>query len=298
MQVSSGSRRASLACGIAVAWLTTHAMGQAAPAAPVGIFGQATFPGSQRPPGDPAVIARGAALFGINCKACHGSDLRGGDLGGPNLLRSQIVLGDQAGEAIIPIVQKGRPASQNGPPMPALPLPLADIQAIAEYIHAVVRKKQNQGGPPPAPERPLNILVGNPGRGQQYFASHCQNCHSPTGDLAGLATRVRDPANLQDSWVAGYRADARTGGVAAAPRARVSVTLNDGARVQGTLRHVDDFTVSLITAQGQYLSFTREGAQAVRTVEIRDPLQAHRQLLTQYTDQDMHDVTAFLETLK
>src|ERR1700734_2685058 len=119
MQVSTGSRRASLTCGIVAAWLAAPAMGQGPPAAPVGIFGQPPFPGSQRPPGDPAVIARGAALFGINCKSCHGSDLRGGDLGGPNLLRSQIVLGDQSGEAIIPIVQKGRPASQNGPPMPA-----------------------------------------------------------------------------------------------------------------------------------------------------------------------------------
>jgi cytochrome c oxidase cbb3-type subunit 3 len=297
MQVSSGSR-ASLAGGIAAMLLATHAMGQAAPAAPVGIFGQATFPGSQRPLGDPAVIARGAALFGINCKACHGSDLRGGDLGGPNLLRSQIVLGDQSGEAIIPIVQKGRPASQNGPPMPALPLPVADIQAITEYIHSVVRKKQNQGGPPPAPERPLNILVGDPGRGQQYFAAHCQNCHSPTGDLAGLATRVTNPANLQDSWVAGHRVSAPGVGAAPAPPPHVTVTLDSGVTVQGTLRHVDDFTVSLITAQGQYLSFTRAGAQAVHTVEVQDPLQAHRQLLTQYTDQDMHNVTAYLATLK
>jgi cytochrome c oxidase cbb3-type subunit III len=298
MQVSSGSRRASLACGIAAAWLATHAMGQAAPAAPVDIFGRATFPGSQRPPGDPAVIARGAALFGINCKACHGSDLRGGDLGGPNLLRSQIVLGDQAGEAIVPIVQKGRPASQNGPPMPALPLPVADIQAIAEYIHSVVSKKQNQGGPPPAPPPPLNILVGDPGRGQQYFAAHCQTCHSPTGDLAGLATRVANPANLQDSWVAGRRAGAPGVAAAPVPRTQVRLTLNSGSTVQGTLRHVDDFTVSLISAQGEYLSFTRQGAQAVRGVEVQDPLQAHRQLLRQYTDRDMHDVTAYLATLK
>src|SRR5580658_10132268 len=135
MQFSSGRRCASLAFGIAALLLATSdvptAMGQApqtaaaaAPPAPAGIFGQATFPNKQRPPGDPAVIARGAALFGINCKACHGGDLRGGDLGGPNLLRSQLVLGDQAGEAIIPVVLKGRPPSQGGPPMPAFPLPL------------------------------------------------------------------------------------------------------------------------------------------------------------------------------
>ena len=103
MDNASGRRRAGVACGMAALLLGTtalpvaHAQG-ARGAPPANIFGQATFPDKQRPPGDPAVIARGQALFGINCKACHGADLRGGDLGGPNLLRSQIVLGDQAGE--------------------------------------------------------------------------------------------------------------------------------------------------------------------------------------------------------
>ena len=214
-----------------------------------GIFGQATFPGKQRPLGDPAVIARGQALFGINCKACHGGDLRGGDLGGPNLLRSQLVLGDQNGETIIPMVQKGRPASQGGPPMPAFPLPLADIQAISEYIHSVVSQKANQGGPPPEPQKPLNILVGDPARGQQYFAAHCGGCHSATADLKGIASRAPNPASLQDSWVAGRRPGPPVPGAAPAPRTQVLVTLNTGATVQGTLKHIDDFTVGLTTAR-------------------------------------------------
>ena len=306
MDDASGWRRASLAGGIAaLLWArsTTPAMGQGAPpagpaAGPAGIFGQATFPGKQRPPGDPAIIARGQALFGINCKACHGADLRGGDLGGPNLLRSQVVLGDQAGEAIIPVVQQGKPASQGGPPMPPFPLPLGDIRAISEYIHSVVGQKQNQGGPPPPPEKPLNILVGDPQRGQQYFAAHCQHCHSAAGDLKGIATRVSNPASLQDSWVAGRRAGAPVPGAPAPAPTQVQVTLNSGTTVQGTLKHVDDFMVSLTTAQGEYLSFTRQGTQAVRAVQVQDPLAQHRQLLSQYTDQDMHDVTAYLATLK
>src|SRR5580700_1555827 len=161
MRISAGRACASLTLGIAALLFAMAdvppAMGQvpapagaAAPPAPAGIFGQATFPNKQRPPGDPAVIARGGALYGINCKACHGGDLRGGDLGGPNLLRSQLVLGDQAGEAIIPVIQKGRPPAQGGgPPMPAFALPVADVQAIAEFIHSVAGTKANQGGPPP-----------------------------------------------------------------------------------------------------------------------------------------------------
>jgi cytochrome c oxidase cbb3-type subunit III len=194
-------------------------------------------------------------------------------------------------------VQKGRPASQGGAPMPGFPLPPADIQAISEFIHSVVGAKQNQGGPPPAPEKPLNILVGDAARGHVYFVAHCQACHSATGDLAGIAARVSNPATLQDSWVSGHRAGPAAPG-AASPRTQVRVTLPGGASVEGTLGHVDDFMVSLTTAQGEYLSYTRQGAAAVRAVDIEDPQQAHRQLLSQYSDQDMHDVTAYLATLK
>src|SRR5713226_10691534 len=58
-------------------------------------------PGQQRPPGDPAQIARGKTLYGIHCTVCHGTDLRGGDRGGPNLLRSKAALSDQNGELIL-----------------------------------------------------------------------------------------------------------------------------------------------------------------------------------------------------
>jgi len=61
-----------------------------------------------RPPGDPASIDRGKALYGVNCQFCHGVDTRGGD-GGPSLLRSSVVLADQKGELIAPVVRSGRP---------------------------------------------------------------------------------------------------------------------------------------------------------------------------------------------
>ena len=44
----------------------------------------------------------------VTCSACHGADLRGGDWAGPNLLRSQVVLSDQQGELILPIVHGAR----------------------------------------------------------------------------------------------------------------------------------------------------------------------------------------------
>ena len=146
----------------------------------------ATFPAQQRPPGDPAVVARGASLYAIQCRSCHGVDLRGGDLGGPNLLRSQLVLDDQAGETIAPVVMNGR-NPPGGKPMPALPLPRADIDAIAEYIHSVAATAQPQGAPPPGTQVELKLLVGNARSGERYFAAQCAGCHSVTGDLAGIA---------------------------------------------------------------------------------------------------------------
>jgi cytochrome c oxidase cbb3-type subunit 3 len=265
--------------------------------------GPGVFPAQQRPPGDPAVIARGKALFGVSCALCHGNDLRGGQLNGPNLLRSQLVLSDKAGELIVPVINGGRPDKG----MPPIPMPEADAKAIAEYIHSMTALSPRQGMPPPS-ETPvvLNILVGDPAAGRVYFEAKCASCHSPTGDLQGIATRVPDAKALQNLWVSGGTAGGRGGRGAAgrgagptAPNPRavtVAVTLPSGEKVEGRLVRLDDFIVSLSLPDGTIRSFTRKGASP--RVEVRDPLEPHRALLTVYTDKDMHDVTAYLATLK
>ena len=264
--------------------------------------GPATFPAQQRPPGDPALIARGEGIYGIACRSCHGADLRGGDMGGPNLLRSQVVLNDQAGELIQPIVQQGR-ATPGMTPMPPLPLSAEDIRAVAEYIHSVVGTSRGQGAPPAGPPVELNILVGDAQAGQAYFQSRCSSCHSPTGDLAGLATRLDTPRQVQDTWVAGGRGGRGGGGGAGAAaqtadrrEVRVTVTQPSGERTEGRLESVDDFLVVLTDRTGQRRSFGRKGD--VPRVEISNPLQGHIDLLSVLTDKDMHDVTAYLVTLK
>jgi cytochrome c oxidase cbb3-type subunit III len=260
------------------------------------------FPKTQRPPDDPAVVERGSTLYGINCKLCHGGDLRGGDMGGPNLLRSQLVLGDQNGELILPVVKQGR-NTPGAPPMPPISLPDDDIKAIATYIHSVMAKSPGQGGPPPGPPVVLNIVVGDRAAGQRYFAANCASCHSATGDLKGLATRYPDPMQLQNTWVAGRGQAGGRGGAAdapAAPRvpkpATVTVTTASGERVEGRLDRIDDFIVILTQADGIQRSFRRSGA--VPQVQINDPLAGHKALLVKYTDKDIHDVTAYLVTLK
>jgi cytochrome c oxidase cbb3-type subunit III len=265
-----------------------------------------SFPAQQRPPGDPAVIERGKGLYSVSCSFCHGPDLRGGQLNGPNLLRSPLVLGDQNGELILPIVRGAR--ADKG--MPPIPIPDEDVKAIAEYIHSEWAKSPRQGMPPPggAPAE-LNILVGDAAAGRAYFDAKCGTCHSAAGDLQGLATRVSDPKALQNFWVSGGAVGARGGGRGAAaqapggrgpapnPRAvTVTVTLASGEKAEGRLLRIDDFFVSLMEADGTVRSFTRTGARP--RVDVRDPLEPHRALLSVYTDKDMHDVTAFLATLK
>lgn len=267
------------------------------------------FPAHMRPEGDPAVIERGKALYGSYCRACHGTDLRGGDIGGPNLLRSQLVLNDQAGELITPVVREGRVPAGGGTAMPPQQFPDADYKAIAEYIHSVARTTQPQGGPPRAAAQELNILVGNARAGEKYFRRECADCHSVTGDLAGIGTRIANPGTLQDSWVGGRRAAAPAAGFgppAAAPagdatRRAVRVTLKfaDGTQQAGTLVRMDDFIISLNGEDGVYRSYTRRAVTPrITAVELNDPLARHRALWTKLTDKDMHDVTAYLASIK
>ena len=252
------------------------------------------FPAQQRPPGDPAVIERGRTLYAVTCSACHGVDLRGGQLGGPNLLRSPVMLNDQHGELLLPIVRGSR--AEKG--MPPLPMNEQDVTAVAEFIHSVQAASRGQGAPPESDAPPPDPVVGDAAAGRAYFAAKCSTCHSPTGDLQGLATKVPDARALQNLWVSGGagRGGRGRGAASPPPPVTVTVTLPAGGTLEGDLVKLDDFLVTVRQADGTIRSVRRDGD--VPKVEVRDPLEAHRTLLGTYTDKDMHDVTAYLVTLK
>jgi cytochrome c oxidase cbb3-type subunit III len=268
-----------------------------APLSAQGRRGGGFVPGQQRPPGDPAEIARGKTLYGIGCTSCHGSDLRGGDLGGPNLLRSQVALSDREGELIVPIIQGSRQSAG----MPAVEMPPADAKAVAAYVRSVLETIGQQGKPPSVGVAPPSILVGNAAEGQAYFAVKCGSCHSATGDLQGIATRIPDAKALQNTWVSGGGGRGRGGRGAAAPGAAsartvtVAVSLPEGS-VEGRLVRIDDFFVTVGLADGSTRTIRRDGDSP--KVEVHDSMKAHKDLLQVYTDKDMHDVTAYLVTLK
>ena len=253
----------------------------------------AVFPAQQRPPGDPAVIERGKTLYAVTCSACHGVDLRGGQLGGPNLLRSPVMLSDQHGELLLPVIRGSR--ADKG--MPPLPMSDADVTAVAEFIHSVTAASRGQGAPPESEAPPPDPIVGQAAAGQAYFAARCASCHSPTGDLQGIAAKVPDPRALQNLWVSGGAARGRgRGPQSAGPIVTGIVTLPSGEKIEGQVLRYDDFIVTLRQADGSIRSVRREGD--VPKLELRDPLQPHRALLAELTDKDMHDVTAYLVTLK
>jgi cytochrome c oxidase cbb3-type subunit 3 len=215
--------------------------------------------------------------------------MRGGEQGGTNLLRSALVLNDQSGELIYPVVRDGL-RNAGMPPMPAVGLSQDDVKAIAEYIHSIAATAQRQGGPPPGPPLTLNLLVGDAAAGKVYFDAKCASCHSATGDLRGIGSRTTNVMQLQNNWLAGGARGANSKPVMA------TVTLQGGQKIEGQLNRIDDFLVTLILADGSTRTFRREGD--VPRVEVRDPRDPHRNLLPEYTDRDIHNVTAYLVTLK
>jgi len=238
-----------------------------------------------RPPGEPAAIERGKALYGVNCQFCHGADTRGGD-GGPSLLRSSIVLDDQRGELMAPVIRGGRPG------MPKFTLADAQIGDIADFVHTF-----RAAGYDESRVKPPSIVVGDAKAGEAFFAAKCASCHSTTGDLRGLAAKIAEPRLLQQTWLMPGSGAPRGGTppVQVKPTT-VTVTLASGEKIDGRLDRIDDFMVALTTADGSRRTFRTEGDTP--KVEVHDPLQPHRDLLRVYRDADIHNVTAFLVTLK
>jgi YD repeat-containing protein len=252
------------------------------PAPPANSFAN-SFP--QHPPGDPAAIERGKALYGVNCQFCHGGDARGGE-GGPNLLRAEVVLNDQNGELIAPIIQNGR--IDQG--MPKFPMNNAQVSDIAAFIHNFrVAGYDNSRMKPPT------IVVGNAAAGETYFKAKCASCHSVTGDLKGIGAKFAEPRDLQQMFVM-PSGGGRGRGPSNIPPATVTVSLPTGEKSTGRLVRIDDFIVTLADADGTQHTFRRDGERP--KVEIHDPLKPHKDLLPVYTDKDIHNLTAYLVTIK
>lgn len=246
-----------------------------------------------RPVASQDVIVRGKSLYEANCASCHASDLRGGPKG-TNLLRSGNTLSDQKGEMVTAAIGKHTPA---------ITLVQADSVAIAEYLHSILATTGGQGSPPGRNPTniELNVLVGDAAKGEVFFKAACANCHSITGDLKGIGSKYDDARALQNAWVGGSSGrfggggGGRGGGGAANP---VVVTLDNGTKLQGTLVRADDFLVIVNLADGTRKSMARTPGMKL---DVTDPQAAHKKMALELDDpanKKMHDITAYLWTVK
>jgi cytochrome c oxidase cbb3-type subunit III len=267
-------------------------------------FGQAPSP-QVRPPRPPATqspasqarpksatpqhysadqVREGEVRFGSQCGFCHGKDAAGGETG-PDLTRAELVAQDSQGDKLAPVIHAGRPNAG----MPAFPsLTQSELNAIVAFLHTQMDKFAELGGGRRSVE-PSDLATGNAAAGRAYFegAGKCASCPSPTGDLASISKKYQGLNLLR-------RILYPTGQGPAAPTARATFTLTSGQTVVAPVVAEDDFSVTVVDPLGARQTYQRSAVK----VKVDDPLAAHFEQLGKYTDADMHNVYAYLETLK
>jgi cytochrome c oxidase cbb3-type subunit 3 len=226
----------------------------------------------------PDLVQKGAALFRQDCSFCHGRDAGGGE-SGPDLTRSKLVREDVNGNQIGPVIRNGRPDKG----MPRFDHSKDEIASLVAFIHTAQNEARNKTGGRKGVDA-ADLQTGNAEAGKQYFfgGGGCASCHSPTGDLAGIATRLQG-LQLEERML--YPKQAKS---------RVKVTLASGESVSGVLEYLDEFTVGLFDSTGAYRSWRTTDVH----YEIEAPVNAHVELLSKYTDNDVHNLMAYLQTLR
>jgi len=233
------------------------------------------------PEPDKAAAALGTPLFEQTCAFCHGPQGRGAT--GSSLLTSDVVLGDDHGEHLVPFLKKGLP--EKG--MPAFATMSDDeLKDIAEFVHMQVEDVANRGT-----YHVLNILVGNSALGQDYVAAHCMSCHTAK-TFAHIGSKFRSPQQLQRGWIWPAR-PVSSGDSSLAETAAVKTP--DGSAITGRVTQVSDFRITVVDQAGKTNVIDRKPGVEVR---MKDPLAAHQEMIVTLTNDDMHNVTAYLDTLK
>jgi len=233
-------------------------------------FGQTTF--------DTAAVERGRSQFKSSCGFCHGEDATGNRA--PDLVRSSSLSHDVNGDALTPIIKNGRPDKG----MPGFPtLTAAQIADIVVFLHKQAYDALHSNHVPA--DYPLaKLLTGSVDQGKAFFngAGGCAKCHSPSGDLRGIAAKY-SPLELQQRFLYPSKGNVKTATVKTSTET-----------IEGRLVHADEFEIAIKDKSGSYRSWPRASVQ----VQIHDPLAEHKALMPKYTDADVHNLFAYLETLK
>jgi cytochrome c oxidase cbb3-type subunit III len=229
------------------------------------------------------LVQNGRSVFRQDCSFCHGRDAGGGE-SGPDLTRSKLVAADVDGDKIGTVIRNGRPDKG----MPRFDRSDAQIASLVAFIHTQRNNVMAAGSRDRSGGRKgvdaSDLQTGNAAAGKQYFegAGGCATCHSPTGDLAGIASRYRG-LELEEQML--YPRQAKS---------KVTVTLPSGQVIDGTLAYLDQFTVGLTDASGWYRSWRTRDVR----YKVDSPADAHVDLFIRYTDADIHNLMAYLQTLR
>jgi len=240
-----------------------------------GVWAQA----ANRPQFPAEAVERGRAQFAQSCAFCHGPNANGGTHG-PSLIRSAVVRHDENGNLIGAVIREGRP--ERG--MPAVQLSPGQVADIVTFVKSRIAAADIRSASRPVQGSGDKLLTGNAEAGKAFFqgAGGCSNCHSATGDLAGIGRKYPTPV-LQARFL--YPQQRRT---------TATVTDAAGKQYTGDLLALTNYDVSIQDAGGWYHSWPLGSVK----LDMKDPLAAHRSLLPKYTDSDMHNMLAYLETLK
>lgn len=254
----------------------TVAAQQPAPAAPVQSPDNQNAPARKSYP--PELVKSGRDLFRQDCSFCHGRDAGGGETG-PDLTRSKLVTADVDGEKIGPVVRGGRPDKG----MPPFDRSEDQIASLVAFIHTQQNRALGRIGGRKGVDV-SDLQTGNVEAGKKYFegAGGCATCHSPTGDLAGINARYRG-LELEEQML--YPRHAKS---------KVTVTMSSGQTISGTLAYRDEFTVALTDPAGSYRSWRTRDVQ----YKVDTPVNAHVELFNKYTDDDIHNLMAYLQSLR
>lgn len=267
--------------------------GAAAPQAPA----VAQIPRS--PVVDQAAHDRGRAIWATQCIDCHGSTARGSEKG-PNIIRTRTVNFDRTsftpGSVLAPFLKAGHP-TQSG--KASATFTADETVGLAHFLRQKVNDTMRGS--------PLftvgDILVGNANAGQTYFNGEgkCTTCHTATTrNLAGIGTRIPAPVDIQQRMLfpggGGRGRGAAPATATPNPNATtVTITPATGPVIAGVLVEQSDFFVTIRQADGTIRVVRRAPGLKVVTTS---PLQAHIDLLDVITDTQIHDVVAYLESLK
>ncbi len=232
----------------------------------------------------PDLVQQGSALFRQDCSFCHGRDAGGGE-SGPDLTRSKLVAADVDGDKIGPVVRNGRPDKG----MPPFDRSDQQIASLVAFIHtqqnlALASASGRRGSGGRKGVDASDLQTGNVEAGKQYFNGAGGCCSLPFADRRSGWTRIA----LQRPGTRRNRCSI--------PDTRSRKSQSHSRLVRRSME-LWNIWMSLRLGSSIPRAPIDHGGPAMCTFKVDTALDAHVELFSKYTDADVHNLMAYLQTL-